>query len=85
MHDPTTPNRQGNDVGSQYRSVIFFHSRKQQEAAKEVMAEMQETHFKDTPIVTQIVKAKEFFKAEEYHQKYLEKNPGGYCSHRLHW
>lgn len=83
VHDSTTPNRQGNDRGTQYRSVIFFHSDAQREVASRVKEDAQK-HFKQ-PIVTEIVPAAEFHEAEEYHQGYLEKNPGGYCNHRLLW
>ncbi|KAG0255379.1 Peptide-methionine (S)-S-oxide reductase [Mortierella polycephala] len=87
MHDPTTLNSQGPDVGTQYRSAIFFHSPEQEQIAKRVTAEVQEKHYKGQTIVTEIVPAGEWFDAEEYHQKYLEKNPVGYeCpSHFLRW
>lgn len=87
MHDPTTANRQGPDVGTQYRSVIFYHSTEQEQIAKRVTAEVQEKHYKGQPIVTEIVKAGIWYDAEEYHQKYLDKNPAGYeCpSHFLRW
>ena len=81
MHDPTTPRRQGNDVGSQYRSVIFYHDDAQREVADQVKREVA-VHWKK-PIVTEIVPAGPFYKAEEYHQDYLEKNPGGYTCHFL--
>jgi peptide methionine sulfoxide reductase msrA/msrB len=81
MHDPTTPNRQGNDVGSQYRSAIFYNSEEQRKTALEVKAEAQK-HWKD-PIVTEIVKAGPFYLAEDYHQDYLQKHPGGYTCHYL--
>eukprot|EP01090_Pellita_catalonica_P000390 TRINITY_DN10270_c0_g1_i1.p1 TRINITY_DN10270_c0_g1~~TRINITY_DN10270_c0_g1_i1.p1 ORF type:complete len:128 (-),score=13.31 TRINITY_DN10270_c0_g1_i1:146-529(-) len=84
MHDPTTPNRQGNDRGSQYRSVIFYHSKEQKKIAAEVKEELQQSKISDK-IVTEISPAKTYFSAEAYHQKYLEKNPGGYCNHRLRW
>lgn len=87
MHDPTTLNSQGPDVGTQYRSAIYFHSPEQEQIAKKVTAEVQEKHYKGKHIVTQIVPAGEWFDAEEYHQKYLDKNPSGYeCpSHFLRW
>jgi len=71
IHDPTQLNQQGLDIGTQYRSVIFYHSEKQ----KKVAMKSKEKHQKDFnyKIVTQITKAKEFYKAEEYHQRYLEK------------
>jgi len=72
-HDPTTPNRQGPDVGEQYRSVIFYHTDEQKKIAEESKEQVEkEGVFKDT-IVTEILPAEEFYKAEEYHQKYLEK------------
>ncbi len=71
-HDPTTPNRQGPDVGTQYRSAIFFHN-PEQEAAARASKEEAQTRFKD-PIVTEITSGSEFYRAEEYHQRYFEKN-----------
>ncbi len=76
-HDPTTKNRQGPDVGTQYRSVIFFHSPEQEEEAKRSRDEAQKS-FK-RPIVTEIVPAAEFWRAEEYHQQYLEKRGLSHC------
>jgi len=79
IHDPTTPNRQGNDCGTQYRSVIFFHSPQQQEVAKQVIAEM--ANVWDAPIVTELVPATAYYKAEDYHQNYFRQNPlQGYCA-----
>ena len=83
MHDPTTANRQGNDIGSQYRSAIFFHSPAQKEAAERIKAEVDRSGKWKRPIVTEIVPAQAFYPAEEYHQDYLEKNPGGYTCHFL--
>ncbi len=71
-HDPTTPNRQGPDVGTQYRSAIFFHT-PEQEAAARASKEQAQARFKN-PIVTEITPAAEFYRAEEYHQRYFEKN-----------
>ena len=71
-HDPTTPNRQGPDVGAQYRSAIFFHT-PEQEAAARASKERGQARFKN-PIVTEIAPAAEFYRAEEYHQRYFEKN-----------
>ncbi len=82
-HDPTTPNRQGPDVGTQYRSVIFTHDAEQAALATESKALLEAAHVFNRPIVTEIVPAGEFCRAEEYHQQYLVKNPGGYCSHHL--
>jgi peptide methionine sulfoxide reductase msrA/msrB len=83
MHDPTTPNRQGNDVGSQYRSVIFLTSPEQRTTAEAVKARVEASGRWKRPIVTQLVDAGPFTPAESYHQKYLEKNPGGYTCHYL--
>ncbi|WP_421865597.1 peptide-methionine (S)-S-oxide reductase MsrA [Motiliproteus sp.] len=71
LHDPTTLNRQGPDVGSQYRSAVFFHSEEQQQQAEAMMQQLQQQS--PRPIVTQIVPAAQFYEAEEYHQKYLAK------------
>jgi methionine-S-sulfoxide reductase len=81
MHDPTTLNRQGNDVGDSYRSAIFFTSEAQRTTAEEVKARVEASGFWKKPIVTELVKAPTFWKAETYHQDYLEKNPGGYTCH----
>jgi peptide methionine sulfoxide reductase msrA/msrB len=83
MHDPTTLNRQGNDVGTQYRSVIFYTSDAQKQAAERVKAEVERSGKWKKPIVTQIVAATPFYAAEGYHQDYLLKNPGGYTCHYL--
>ena len=82
-HDPTTLNRQGPDMGSQYRSVIFYHDPEQAEIARRSKQILEEAHLFRSPIVTEIVPAGEFWRAEECHQQYLRKNPGGYCSHHL--
>jgi peptide-methionine (S)-S-oxide reductase len=76
-HDPTTLNRQGPDFGTQYRSVIFFHSPEQEAIARASLAEAQGRFRR--PIVTQIVPATEFWRAEEYHQQYLEKRGAAHC------
>ncbi|MDI1495900.1 MAG: Peptide methionine sulfoxide reductase [Cenarchaeum symbiont of Oopsacas minuta] len=73
-HNPTTPNRQGPDVGTQYRSVVFIHDVKQKEAADAIKKRINESGKHPDPIVTQIVPAGKFYRAEEYHQKYFEKN-----------
>ncbi len=83
LHDPTTANQQGNDLGTQYRSAIFFHSDEQRKVAEEVKAKVTASGKWKKPLVTQIVAAGEFWRAEEYHQKYLEKEPGGYTCHYL--
>jgi peptide methionine sulfoxide reductase msrA/msrB len=83
MHDPTTANRQGNDVGTQYRSAIFVSSEEQRKTAEEVKQRVNASGRWKRPVVTEIVKAGEFTPAEGYHQDYLEKNPGGYTCHFL--
>jgi peptide-methionine (S)-S-oxide reductase len=82
-HDPTTLNRQGPDIGSQYRSAIFFHDQEQERAAKNDKGLLEKERVFKGPIVTQIVHATEFYPAENHHQKYLKKNPFGYCSHHF--
>jgi len=78
VHDPTTPNRQGADVGTQYRSVIFYHNNDQKSIAEKSRAEVQR-HF-NAPIVTEIAPLTKFWPAEDYHQDYFRKNPyHGYC------
>jgi peptide-methionine (S)-S-oxide reductase len=72
-HDPTTPNRQGLDVGEQYRSAVFFHSPEQEAAALHSRQELEDTHAFRRPIVTQIVPAGRFWEAEDYHQKYYSR------------
>ncbi len=79
IHDPTTLNRQGNDCGTQYRSVIFFHSPQQEDIARHVIAEM--ANVWDAPIVTELAPAPTYYKAEDYHQNYFRQNPlQGYCA-----
>ena len=78
-HDPTTPNRQGPDVGDQYRSAIFFQSPEQEAAAKASAAVLEAAKRFRRPIVTQIVPAGPFYRAEEYHQQYLEKRGQAAC------
>jgi peptide methionine sulfoxide reductase msrA/msrB len=81
MHDPTTPNRQGNDVGTQYRSAIFATTSEQEETAKAVIAKVEASGFWKKPIVTTVDKAGPYTLAEDYHQDYLVKHPGGYTCH----
>jgi methionine-S-sulfoxide reductase len=81
MHDPTTLNRQGNDIGSSYRSAIFTHDAGQQQIAEKVKAEVNASGKWQRPLVTEIVPAGRWWKAEEEHQDYLVKNPGGYTCH----
>jgi len=81
VHDPTTLNRQGNDVGTQYRSVIFYHDDKQKETAEHYKRRLSEEGAFDNPIVTEISPATEFYIAEDYHQNYFANNPEqAYCS-----
>lgn len=80
IHDPTTLDRQGADVGTQYRSVVFYHSPEQKATAEEVIAELEREKVWDDPIVTQVVPFTEFYPAEAYHQEYYRRNPyQGYC------
>lgn len=80
-HDPTTLNRQGNDVGTQYRSVIFYHSQEQKQKAEYYKKKLDEEKIWDKPIVTEIVEFKKFYSAEDYHQNYYDNNPyQGYCA-----
>ena len=83
MHDPTTRNRQGNDIGTQYRSAIFYLDEAQRETAEKVKARVEASGKWKRPIATEITKAGPFWTAESYHQDYLEKNPGGYTCHYL--
>lgn len=80
IHDPTTRNRQGADVGTQYRSAIFYHSTEQQQAAELLIGELNAAGIWSKPIVTEVVPAPTFYRAEDYHQEYLRRNPGQpYC------
>lgn len=81
IHDPTTTNQQGNDIGSQYRSEIFFTNSEQKEIAKQVIARVDKSKKWGKPVVTKIEQAKAFHRGEEYHQDYLQKHPGGYTCH----
>lgn len=79
-HDPTTLNRQGNDIGTQYRSAIFYLDEAQRESAIQIIAEFDEHHVYNSPIVTEVVPATTFYPAEDYHQYYFAKNPSQpYC------
>lgn len=79
IHDPTTLNRQGNDVGTQYRSVIYHQSPEQEATARQVIAAM--AHVWDAPIVTELAPAQPYYKAEDYHQNYFRQHPlQGYCA-----
>ncbi len=80
VHDPTTLNRQGPDVGSQYRSIILYHSEEQKQIAEAVIEELEEKNVFGDSIVTEVVPLEEFYEAEEYHHDYYEKNPNAaYC------
>ena len=80
IHDPTTLNRQGADVGTQYRSVIFYHTTAQKEVAENKIAELNNAKICGDPIVTEVAPLKSFYRAENYHQKYFQDNPGQpYC------
>jgi len=81
MHDPTTINQQGNDRGTQYRSAIFFHSPAQKQIAEKVRLRVDQSGKWKRPVVTEITPFEAFYRAEEYHQDYLAKNPGGYTCH----
>jgi peptide methionine sulfoxide reductase msrA/msrB len=81
MHDPTTKNRQGNDVGTQYRSAIFATTPEQKRVAQEVKQRVEAAGKWKRPLVTEIVDASTFTPAEDYHQDYLVKHPGGYTCH----
>lgn len=83
LHDPTTLNRQGNDTGTQYRSVIFVQNEEQEKAAELKIQEVNASKRWPRPLVTQVVAAMPFYSAESYHQDYLQKNPEGYNCHFL--
>ena len=83
MHDPTTLDRQGNDVGSQYRSAIFYQDERQRAAAAAVITRVQASGLWDGKIITTLEPASTWYKAEDYHQDYLEKHPHGYTCHFL--
>ncbi|MBV8544806.1 MAG: peptide-methionine (S)-S-oxide reductase MsrA [Acidobacteria bacterium] len=81
LHDPTTANRQGNDIGTQYRSAIFYHDESQRDAAQRAITRAQPKW--PRPIVTEIVPFTNFYEAEDYHQDYLQRYPNGYTCHYL--
>lgn len=81
IHDPTTKNRQGNDVGTSYRSAVFYRDDAQKALIEDVIDEVNETGRFENEVVTTVTLEKEFYDAEEYHQNYLQKNPGGYSCH----
>jgi len=81
VHDPTTLNRQGNDIGTSYRSAIFYHSDEQKRTAEEIIKEVTEAGIYDNPIVTEVTKFDKFYPAEDYHQEYFANNPNQpYCA-----
>jgi len=75
IHDPTTLNRQGADIGTQYRSAIFYHSPEQKRAAEEIIAELSAAKLWDRPVVTEVTAFQAFYPAEDYHQEYFRRNP----------
>jgi peptide-methionine (S)-S-oxide reductase len=82
IHDPTTLNRQGNDVGTQYRSAVFYHSSEQKATAERVIADLTAAGIYDDPIVTEVAPASHFYVAESYHQEYFRRNPAQpYCAY----
>lgn len=81
IHDPTTKDRQGNDVGSSYRSAIFYQNDKELEVAKEVIEKVNASDIYKNPVVTTLEPFTKFWTAEDYHQDYLQKHPGGYTCH----
>lgn len=81
IHDPTTEDQQGNDLGSQYRSAIFYHTESQRETAENVMERIEKSHVWKHPLATEIEPFEKFYRAEDYHQDYLEKHPNGYTCH----
>jgi methionine-S-sulfoxide reductase len=83
LHDPTTLNRQHGDIGTQYRSVIFYYNEAQKKTAEEVIAKVDASKEFKNPVVTQVVPVGPFYSAEDYHQDYLIKNPDGYMCHIL--
>ncbi|MDQ3798777.1 MAG: peptide-methionine (S)-S-oxide reductase MsrA [Acidobacteriota bacterium] len=81
VHDPTTLNRQGNDIGTSYRSAIFYHDENQKQIAEEVIREVTEEGVYDDPIVTEVTQFDKFYPAEDYHQEYFANNPNQpYCA-----
>ena len=95
MHNPTTLNRQGNDRGTQYRSAVFWYSDEQKKATEAVIAKLnggesswqaklRKAHGDSAEVATTVEKAAEFWPGEDYHQAYLDENPGGYCNHRVY-
>ena len=80
LHNPTTLDRQGPDFGNQYRSAVFWHDAEQRQEAEKKIAELNASGKWPDPVVTEVAEAGKFWRAEEYHQRYLEKNGGGFCN-----
>lgn len=81
LHDPTQLNRQGNDVGTQYRSAIFYHDEDQRDIAANIIAEIEDEKFWDNPVVTELVEINNYYAGEDYHQDYFNQNPDNqYCN-----
>ena len=80
IHNPTTLDRQGPDFGSQYRSAVFWHDTEQQQEAEKKIAQLNASDKWRDPVVTQVAEAGKFWRAEEYHQRYMDKNSGGFCN-----
>jgi len=81
IHNPTTLNRQGDDVGDSYRSAIFYQDEEELKTARQVIAKVNDSKLYDKPVVTSLEKFERFWSAEDYHQDYLQKHPGGYTCH----
>jgi len=85
IHDPTTLNRQGNDIGASYRSAIFYGNKDEKREAKNFIDIVNKSKRWKNPVVTTLEPLKKFYPAEEYHQDYLQKNPGGYTCHAIYF
>lgn len=85
IHNPTTLNQQGNDKGTSYRSAIFYHNEKEKQIAQKMIDVVNESQRWDNPVVTTLEPLDRFWPAEEYHQDYLVKNPGGYTCHAIYF
>ena len=81
VHDPTTPNRQGRDVGMQYRSIIFYHTPQQEQSARKILQKLEDERRFPDPVSTHLCPVQPFYPAEEYHQRYFEKNPDKIVCH----
>jgi peptide-methionine (S)-S-oxide reductase len=81
IHDPTTLNCQGNDIGESYRSVVFYDNPEEEQTINKVIGKVNESSMFANPVVTYVIPFTDFYPAEEYHQDYLDKNPGGYTCH----